>query len=83
MKNKNIKFVSISIDTDLKAWKERMQQLNMEGNQYIIVGQELPNMLNIQSIPHFLIYDRKGNLVQYKAPRPSQGEEVKRRLKGV
>lgn len=83
MKNKNIKFVSISIDTDLKAWKERMQQLNMEGNQYIIVGPELPNMLNIQSIPHFLIYDRKGNLVQYKAPRPSQGEEVKRMLKGV
>ncbi len=83
MKNKNIKFVSISLDTDPKAWKERMQQLHMEGNQYIIVGQELPNMLNVQSIPHFLIYDKNGHLVEYKAPRPSQSEEVKMILKNL
>ena len=83
MKNKKVKFVSISIDENKKDWKERMQQLQMEGNQFIAVGNELNTMLNVQSIPHFLIYDKDGKLVQYKAPRPSQGEEIKKILNNL
>lgn len=83
LKNKNVKFISISIDGNKKDWKERMQQLHMEGNQYIVVGQELNNMLNVQSIPHFLIYNAEGKLIQYKAPRPSQDEEVRKILNNL
>lgn len=83
IKNKKVKFISISIDENKEAWKERMQQLHMEGNQYIVVGQELNNMLNVQSIPHFLIYNAEGKLIQYKAPRPSEDEEVRKILNSL
>lgn len=83
MKNKNVKFISISMDENKEAWKERMKQLKMEGNQYIAIGKELNTMLNIQSIPHFLIYDKDGKLILYKAPRPSQDEEVKKILNSL
>ena len=53
-----------------------MQQLHMEGRQYIVVGNELANMLNISSIPHFLIYNKAGKLIQYEAPRPSAGKPL-------
>ena len=78
--NKQLEFISISIDENKKDWKARMQQLHMEGRQYIVVGNELANMLNISSIPHFLIYNKAGNLIQYEAPRPSAGKPLQEML---
>ena len=78
--NKQLEFISISIDENKKDWKARMQQLHMEGRQYIVVGNELANMLNISSIPHFLIYNKAGKLIQYEAPRPSAGKPLQEML---
>ena len=33
-----VEFISISLDTNKKAWKEKMKQLNMHGHQYIVTG---------------------------------------------
>lgn len=50
-----------------------MLQLKMHGEQYIAVNQELTPTLNISGIPHFLLYDKEGKLMQYNAPAPSTG----------
>lgn len=80
VKNPAVRFVSISLDKDKSAWKSRMKELDMHGEQYIVVGDELVTMLNVVEIPHFLIYDKVGRLVQYKAERPSSGEPLKKML---
>ncbi|MEG1948937.1 MAG: TlpA disulfide reductase family protein [Odoribacter sp.] len=78
--NKQVEFISISIDKNKNEWTNRMDKLQMKGHQFIATGDELTSMLNIQGIPHFLIYDKDGKLIQYKASAPSKGESLKKYL---
>ncbi len=68
---KNIAFVSISIDTNVDAWKRKAEQLDLHGNQFINSDNSLGKALNVNGIPRFLIYGADGNLVDGNAPRPS------------
>lgn len=69
--NKNIRFVSVSIDKSSDAWRKKMSDLGLHGVQLLNRDNSLAEALNIKGIPHFLIYDRKGRLYMYDAPRPS------------
>ena len=80
LKNSNVVFVSISIDKDREAWLKKLKELNMHGNQWHAASREITELLNIKSIPCFLIYDKEGNLMHYKAPGPSSGEYLKKIL---
>lgn len=83
IKNPKIKFVSISLDTDKKAWHRKMEQLKMHGEQYIVADEKLAETLNINNIPHFLLYDPEGKLMQYEAPRPSTGKPLQEMLENL
>ena len=72
-----VEFISISLDTNKKAWKEKMKQLNMHGHQYIVTGDQFATMMNIKGIPHFLLYSKEVTLMQYKAERPSSGDRIR------
>jgi len=80
--NENIKFVSVSIDKNPAAWKKKMTDLNLHGNQLLNQDNKLAEALNVQGIPFFLIYDRKGRLYMYNAPRPSH-PQLKVLLEGL
>ncbi|MCD8317911.1 MAG: TlpA family protein disulfide reductase [Paraprevotella sp.] len=82
LQNKNVKFLSISLDKNEKAWKDKMKALNMEGDQWLSPDDSLAEALNIKGIPYFLIYDKDGNLYRGNAPRPSQ-PELKTLLEGL
>lgn len=71
LKNPNVKFVSISIDKNEKAWKAKMQALDMHGNQLLNQDNSLATALNVRGIPYFMIYDKEGKLYMSNAPRPS------------
>lgn len=71
LENKNVVFLSISVDAKEEQWKAKMKQLNMHGNQLHNKDNSLCNNLNVKGIPFFLIYDKEGNLYMYNAPRPS------------
>lgn len=68
---RNIAFVSISIDSNVDAWKRKAEQLDLHGNQFINSDNSLGKALNVNGIPRFLIYDADGNLINGDAPRPS------------
>lgn len=68
---KSIAFVSISIDSNVDAWKRKSEQLDLHGNQFINSDNSLGKALNVNGIPRFLIYGADGNLVDGNAPRPS------------
>ena len=83
LKNSNVVFVSISLDSNRDAWLKKMEQLDMHGNQWHSADGEFAKMLNVKGIPHFVLYDKDGNLMQYKAARPSSGERLKKMLSGL
>jgi len=71
LQNNNVKFVSISLDKNECAWRNKMKALNMHGNQFLNCDNSLAEALNVSSIPHFVIYDKEGKLYNGNAPRPS------------
>ena len=71
LQNKDVVFLSVSIDKDENAWKQKVNQLKLEGNQFVDRGNKLCEALNVRGIPFFLIYDRQGKLYKYGAYRPS------------
>lgn len=83
LQNKNVVFVSISTDSSEAPWKKKMEQLDMHGNQWLNPDGKLCDKLNVSGIPHFLIYDKEGNLHTYDAQRPSSGDVLKNILEGL
>ncbi len=75
--NKDVVFLSISIDITKEPWLKKMDQLKMHGNQWINTDGKVCQALNINSIPHFVIYNKEGKLMVYDADRPSSGEKLK------
>lgn len=83
LKNKDVAFVSVSSDTDEQAWKSKMKELDMHGNQFIDKDNTLCEALNVKGIPFFVIYDKDGNLYTYGAMRPSSGARLKDLLESL
>lgn len=77
MKGSDVVFVSISVDESEQAWRDRMSELDMHGNQLWNRDGKLCDKLNVSGIPHFLIYDRDGKLHTYSAQRPSSGHALR------
>lgn len=83
LENKDVVFVSVSCDTDVQAWKNKMKALDMHGVQLLDKDNSLGTALNVKGIPFFLIYDKNGNLHTYGARRPSTGRVLKELLEGL
>lgn len=79
--NKNIEFVSISIDNERtaktwenaeKKWKTMVADKNLTGVQ-LFAGKDVDFLTayQVSSIPRFILLDPQGNIVDNNAPRPS------------
>lgn len=76
-KNKNIKFVSISIDNPSAKgkWKNMIKEKNMGGIQLFANGdQNFISAYEVTGIPRFILLDPDGNIINANAPRPSSQE---------
>lgn len=83
LKNKNVVFLSISIDATQEPWLKKMDEKHMHGNQLWNPGNTLGKALNVKGIPFFAIYDSDGKLYMHGAPRPSQGPGLVELLEGL
>lgn len=69
---KNIKFVSLCLTNDIKRWKKLVKDFNTGGIQ--LLGKKsrgMSDFYNIRYIPRFILIDKKGNIVNASAARPS------------
>ena len=82
LKDSDVVFVSVSTDTDKQAWKDKMQELKLDGIQLLDEEGNFAKALNIVSLPFFLVYDKEGKLHTYGAMRPSNANTEKF-LKGL
>ncbi len=72
--SKNIAFVSISLDEDKAAWRKKIKDLDLHGEQWELGDSSFDKLMNIRGIPHFILYGPDGKLIHYQAPRPSSPE---------
>ncbi len=83
-----IAFVFLSLDDDPKAWKSAIRRFNLDRppfTQHFRIGpySDAAKLLDVNSIPRYVLVDKKGNFVQLKASRPSDAnifEEIERLL---
>lgn len=74
LKNPNVRFVSVSIDTNADSWVKKMDELKMHGVQLLNQDNSLAKAYNVRGIPYFFILDKEGRLYMPNAPRPSHPE---------
>lgn len=71
---KDVVFMSVSIDVDKdkQAWLNMIKEKEMGGVQLFAGGlSKIGKYYKIQTIPRFMVFDKKGNIVSVDAPRPS------------
>ncbi len=86
-KNKNIVFMSVSVDKDKDAWKKMVIEKEMKGLQ-LFADKAWESSIAVDylvhSIPSFILIDKEGNIINPKAKRPSAGiYEVIQKLEGL
>ena len=73
--DKNIVFLSVSVDTDKDAWEKMLIDDELRGVQLWADGwSELTKSYAIFGIPRFMLIDKTGHLISVDAPRPSSNE---------
>ncbi|MGB1204465.1 MAG: TlpA family protein disulfide reductase [Chitinophagales bacterium] len=76
---KNVVFLYISIDDNEKAWKSSIEKYDIQGVHGNSKGgwkSEAASYFQLSSIPRYMILDKKGNIANGKAKRPSDPSVV-------
>lgn len=77
--NKNLQFVSFSVDADRGAWEAKLQKDQPAWPQFILdseANKTLSDALAITGIPRFFILGPDGIIINQDAKRPSDPELV-------
>lgn len=71
-KGKNITFLSLSTDAKKADWLKMVQSRQMTGVQlYLGAGSKFQTLYKADGIPHFILLDPEGNIVNANMIRPS------------
>ena len=73
---KNVVFIYLSIDENYNIWNKSAAQYKLGNHSYLIQNQRqsgLVKKLKIESIPRYVIINKKGEVVNSSAERPSSG----------
>lgn len=72
--SKDVQIISISLDKKESAWKAKLAKDKPSWPQFIVKGEfdcKLCKTYEINGIPRFMMFDKKGNIISIDAPRPS------------
>lgn len=72
---KNVTFLSVSVDEDKDAWIKMVEEKELGGIQIWASGwTEITKDYAIMGIPRFMLFSAEGNVITTDAPRPSSGD---------
>lgn len=78
MKGTDVEIISLSTDApkDKEKWLKMINDENLGGTQLFAggPGNEFSQYYKVNTIPRFLVFDRKGKIVSVDSPRPSNPE---------
>ncbi len=72
--NDKVQFISISVDSNLDAWKKKLDNDKPQWAQYVLTpenNQTFSQQWGITGIPRFIMIDAQGNIYSPDATRPS------------
>ncbi|AXG71816.1 thiol-disulfide oxidoreductase [Kordia sp. SMS9] len=77
--DKDFVYIFISIDKDFKKWQKASKEENLKylKNNFLAVNYPSATFyreLELKSIPRYIVYDKKGNMVSQNAPSPKDAE---------
>jgi peroxiredoxin len=78
-KDKNIVFVNICVDSHEAEWKNSLKETGLSGTNLIAEGWNKNSEIKpygIQGIPHYIIIDANGKIVDNNSPGPSQSNSL-------
>lgn len=76
---KEIIFVYLANHCEEAAWKSTIAEKKIEGEHFHLTDKqytELSQIFEITGIPHYVLINKNGNIVNKKAPRPSSGKNL-------
>lgn len=85
-RGRNITFLSLSIDHDRAKWTEKVRSGTLTGTQLLIGrGSRFQRDYGITGIPHFILIDPQGRIVNASMTRPSSDdtEKILNSLRGL
>lgn len=74
-KKTDIVYVYICIGSDKEQWKKSVKKYGLEGVNLIVDGgvqSSVCQTYNIQGVPHYVLINKKGEIEEHSAMRPSQ-----------
>lgn len=76
-KGTNICFVSMSVDKDKEKWEKQVKEEKLGGIQlYAGPESEFCKTYKIQGIPHFILIDKEGKIIEANMTRPSEERTI-------
>ena len=83
-KDAQIVFLSLSVDQDKAKWEKMVKEQSMSGVQ-LHIGQNssFQQAYKIEGIPHFILLDREGRIIDKKMTRPSKDEVTRERIENL
>ncbi|KUO69144.1 MAG: hypothetical protein APF83_12325 [Lutibacter sp. BRH_c52] len=79
-KTENIEFIYLSLNDIKENWKKAIIKDSIQSGQHYFIENgntsKVIEELNIRTIPHYLIYNPKGELINGYADRPGKGANV-------
>ncbi len=76
---KNVRFVYLANRCTEQSWKITIAEEQIQGNHYLLTDDQfkvLAERFRFTGIPHYLLIDKNGNVVDGDAPRPRQEETL-------
>ncbi len=83
---KDIVFVYLAVSDGKASWLKARADLDMKGAQHLLnekEGEEARKEYGVLTIPHYLIIDKNGKVVDANAPRPGEGKLLEDKLNAV
>lgn len=81
-KDKNIVFINISFDADLKAWQRKNETLGFDLKKSFVIenkaNQQFIKKNDISTIPRLILLDKNGKIINSNTPEP--GDSALRKL---
>lgn len=78
--NNQIVFLSIAVHDGINEWRKAIEQDKPDWTQLLDKDGVVWKSYVANAIPKFILIDKKGNIVDFDAPRPSSGEEIEKLL---
>ncbi len=78
--NPNVAFLYLSMDSNINAWKRAVTEQGLDPKRCYLIDKEkestIAKQYKVKTIPHYLIFNKNGVIINSNAPRPSESKEL-------